>query len=216
VARRFLLRWLVAFVALIYLPVPPAEAQLCTGSHIGYQMTGNGTQSHDLCSGLYCGIPVPLSPVYSFDVSGCNPASSTCGMRATVDVEFPGNRLNCALFPSACPGGFYSAASLQLNNAGGYVGSCGAAGAVIHQDLGRATVTHSLSCSGAAMAKYSLVFTGCPSFPVPTAACEKSVSVALDFAEAAGCPNPPLAVCGEPAGSSSGAAGLSCPLCQSA
>lgn len=199
----------VPLLFLATISVAKAQVVNCSGSQLSYFETGNTTSSFGPCPGWgICRDPVPGGATVSFDSPGCDPLSTTCGMTATVPVEFPGNHQN----NPGLTGGAYSFAEVQLlSSAGGVVGHCGTSGAVIQKDLGTTTVTASVSCLDAASLKYTLQYTMCPPGP---GACVKTKTVPLDFGTAAGCPVPLPNTCTEGSGGSSGAAGTSCPLCQ--
>jgi YD repeat-containing protein len=193
-----------------WIGLSPARAVTCGGSQLFYSETGNTSPNLPLCSSWgVCRQPVPGGVSYSFNTPGCNPLSTTCGMTATVPVEFPGNHQN----DPSLSGFLYSFAQVDLlSTSGSLVGRCGASGAVIRQDLGTTTVTASVTCSNAANLKYTLRFTMCPD--ASPGSCTKIATVPLDFAAGANCPVPPPPSCPEPSDQSSGASGLSCPLCQ--
>ena len=131
---RHSLRQIVLWLSLSTLGGLPAAAQTvsCSGSLLSYVGNGDTGTTFTTCLGWgVCREPVPGSVSYSFVVAGCNPLSSTCSMRATLPVEFPGNHLND---PGAA-GGAYSFAEVRLlSSAGALVGHCGRAGAVIDID----------------------------------------------------------------------------------
>src|SRR5262245_4067521 len=176
------MRRIVAWLALSTLGGLPAAAQTvtCSGSQLSYLRTGNTAPNFNACPGWgRCQDPIPGSVSYSFDVPGCNPLSATCGMKATVPVEFPGNHQN----DPGASGGAYSFAEVQLlSSTGSLVGHCGTAGAVIEQDLGTITVTAGVTCANSSSLKYTLQIRMCPPWEhfVP-AGCIKTKTVALDF-----------------------------------
>lgn len=162
----------------------PAKALQCAGSNLTYNETGDTGASYSICSTLgRCEKPLVLSVAYSFDSPGCNPQSTTCGMTATVTMEFPGNHQN-----DPAPSGFtYSFAQVQLlGSGGGLVGQCGFAGQVIQEDLGTAVVTAGVTCANPGASHYTLNLTSCPGF-----SCGKTTAVELDFPLYAGCSPPP-------------------------
>jgi YD repeat-containing protein len=87
----------------------------------------------------------------------------------------------------------------------------GAGGRINFDNLDTRLVT-GFSCAEAGSLSFSVKIRACA-----RASCESSAVIDIpgaDLAQALGCPSAPPTVCGEPSGSSSGAAGLSCPLCQ--
>jgi RHS repeat-associated protein len=197
-------------------PLAAAEVS-CNGNLLRFEETGNDTVSLGVCSSFaVCEQPVGGAPVYAFTASGCDPRIGTCGMAATVAAQFPGNHQN----DPGASGNAYSYARVDLRSSTGMlVGYCGTSGAVINQDLGTATVSVPVTCASPEASRYTLELTSCPAcaicppnFPPPQ--CIKTRSIQLDFAAAAGCLTPPPDSCNEPAGSTSGAAGASCPFCR--
>ncbi len=182
---------------------PRAWATECGGSGLKYDESGDSSTSSDKCGNntYYCKKPIPGGVTYTFLNGGCNPLSSSCGMQATIPVEFPGNHLDNF--------NFYSFGLLRLLGPTGLLGYCGDATSSIRKDLGVATVTTSVECANSSSHKLQLELTMCPSL-----SCSMVETVDLDFGAAAGCPVPLPNTCGEGSGGSSGAAGTSCPLCQ--
>src|SRR5689334_11997572 len=119
-------------------PALRAQPAACTGSNISYSPGGNdSTTMPATCGGSFsCATPKALSTVYTL-APGCDPKTATCGITATVSVQFPGNHFNSSFF------GFgYSFEEIDLNTTqGAFVGQCGFAGEELQADLGTVTVT---------------------------------------------------------------------------
>jgi YD repeat-containing protein len=198
----------------------PAQATSCGGSNLTYTETGNDSATFGICGGWgRCQQPVGFVLGYNFNVPGCNPQSTTCGMTATVSAQFPGNHQN----DPSLSGFAYSFAEVDLSNSSGLVGFCGTSGAVIEQDEGLATVSASVTCSNPAAAQYTVTLTSCPTCPFcppgfPPGSCIKTLSIPLDFygAGAANCVTPPpqdCKVCGDcVVNAGGGPAGCSSPI----
>jgi RHS repeat-associated protein len=192
----------------------PLQATSCLGSNLAYTETGNNGTTFSSCSFWgRCQQPIGTLLGYSFNVSGCDPHSTSCGMTASVSATFPGNHQN----DPSLSGFAYSFAEVDLKSStGSLVGACGTSGAVIAQDNGTATVSASVTCSNPSASHYTLNLISCPS--ASPGSCTKTASVDLDFAAAAGCNTPPPDDCntcggcvahggGGPAGCSSPARG---------
>jgi len=180
-------------LAVLLMAGSPAQATTCLGSNLTYTETGNTGTSFGTC-GFWgrCQQPVGTLVGYSFNVSGCDPNSGSCGMTATVNTQFPGNHQN----DPSLTGFVYSFAEVDLtDSSNSYVAACGTAGAVIAQDNGVATVSASVTCSNRAAAKYTLTLISCPS--ASPGSCTKTATVPLDFAgpAAANCATPPPDEC---------------------
>jgi RHS repeat-associated protein len=210
----------LALLLAVVLASPGSAAPVtCGGLQLTYDTGGNDGTSPGVChSFAVCETPVAGAPAYAFTTSGCDPRSGTCGMEATVAVQFPGNHQNN---PGAS-GNAYSYARVDLrSSAAALVGYCGTSGAVIEQDFGTATVSVPVTCGSPAASRYTLELTSCPPCPpclpnFPPPQCIKTRSIPLDFAAHAGCPVPPPDSCNEPSGDVSGAAGEQCPMCRPA
>src|SRR5436305_13900114 len=181
------LAWIAVLSALLLPGAFPAQATSCLGSNLTYSESGNNSTTFGTCSFWgRCQQPVGTLLGYSFNVSGCDPHSTSCGMTASVAATFPGNHQND---PSQT-GFVYSFAEVDLKSStGSLVGACGTAGAVIAQDTGLATVSASVTCSNPSASHYTLNLISCPS--ASPGSCTKTASVDLDFAGAAGCNTPP-------------------------
>src|SRR5436305_917652 len=173
--------------ALLLASAFPVQATSCLGSNLAYSETGNNSTTFSSCSFWgRCQQPVGTLLGYSFNVSGCDPHSTSCGMTASVSATFPGNHQN----DPSLTGFVYSFAEVDLkSSSGSLVGACGTAGAVIAQDTGTATVSASVTCSNPSASHYTLNLISCPS--ASPGSCTKTASVDLDFAGAAGCNTPP-------------------------
>ena len=177
--------------ALLLASAFPAQAISCLGSNLTYFETGNDSTTFSACS-LWgrCQLPIGAVLGYNFNVSGCNPRTTSCGMTANVAATFRGNHQN----DPSLTGFVYSFAEVDLKSStGSLVGACGTAGAVISQDTGFAVVSASATCSNPSASRYTLSLIACPS--ASPSSCTKTATLHLDFAAAAGCNTPPPDEC---------------------
>src|SRR5436305_1132701 len=89
------LAWIAVLSALLLPGAFPAQATSCLGSNLTYSESGNNSTTFGTCSFWgRCQQPVGTLLGYSFNVSGCDPHSGSCGMTASVAATFPGNHQN--------------------------------------------------------------------------------------------------------------------------
>jgi YD repeat-containing protein len=113
------------------------QAQVCIGG-AGWAPTGRTTDDVRNCVGLYACYPPILEPVSYVPVGGCDPEAGACSVRAQVRATFPGNHLNQS---ASIPYPGSPVMMIWTTSTGGFVGSCGASGAPIWDDIGDTFIT---------------------------------------------------------------------------
>ena len=113
----------------------PALSQVCQpGGFHGYTPLPGPVPAARNCVNLFwCHPPQLVLVGYETLPAGCDPTLGSCTVRANVDGTFPGSSGN-----SLAIGFFDSPTKLTWSLGGGFVGSCGNAGARIQNDQGRA------------------------------------------------------------------------------
>ena len=127
-------RILVAALLALALAAPQAWPQVCNpGGFHGYQTLPGSEPAAKNCVNLFwCHPPQLVFAGYETQPPGCDPTIGPCAVRANVNGTFPGNSNN-----SLAIGFFDSPIKLTWEDSGGgFVGSCGNAGARIQDDLG--------------------------------------------------------------------------------
>jgi hypothetical protein len=146
----------------------PAGAQYCAATgpvNLGFDPLSGSIPKDCNCSctgtdrmtGFRCYPPVLGGPSYELRPAGCNPKTQACTVRATLEVDFPGNSQGLMT-----PG---SGAYLDWSGASSSAGSCGYPGGnEIFTDKGSAWIeVGGFTCSGGASAagSYSLLAQVC-------------------------------------------------------
>ncbi|HYU33016.1 MAG TPA: RHS repeat-associated core domain-containing protein [Thermoanaerobaculia bacterium] len=211
----------LAVVLLSCLTAPAAEAQSsCGDTSIGnYFWTASGQITKlNNCqgpTGSRC-YPVENKSWYVEKTNpACDPVVGSCGVRIHATATIPGVRdmvvedgLGSALTPWVewypCQG---AACTRDI--------FCGVppGQAQINFDNLDTWLERGVSCAQAKTLTLSVKILVCPN----VANCASSTVIdipAVELAQSLGCPSAPPSVCGEPSGGASGAAELSCPLCQ--
>jgi len=195
----------------VLLLAAPAGAQYCaaTGSvNVGFDPLSGPLPKDCNCSctgtdrmtGFRCYPPVLGGPSYVLEPAGCNPKTQACTVRATLEVDFPGNSQGLLT-----PG---SGAYLDWSSASSPVGSCGYLGSDILVDKGSAWIeVGGFTCSAGASAagSYTLLaqvcIAGCPQ-PLSQRQSSTAVDLSVTQLNALFCKKPPVHGCPEdgPAG----------------
>jgi len=194
-------------------------------AHVGFDYTAGTITKLANCActnsctvGFRCYPPVLMGVQYALTPAGCDPTAGTCGVVATVPVQFPGNSQSLQVLGS---GGHLD----WTGSNGSQVGYCGFAGAEIYGDEGNAWIeVGNFSCAAPGATQtadtYSLNATECDpvSCPVnPRASTTVSVDLTVPTLKAQFCSKPPTNGCPDdppagtcclgPAGSGSPAGG---------
>ncbi|HKH46619.1 MAG TPA: hypothetical protein VKM72_18310, partial [Thermoanaerobaculia bacterium] len=202
------------------LPSSAAAQSSCGSTSLGaysWAASGQVTKSNNCqgTTGFRCW-PVENKAWYLEKTSpSCDPVAGSCGVKIHATATIPGLRdmINeDGLFGSLTPWAEWypcSGAGCSPDIA------CGldAAGGRINFDNLDTWLETGVSCAQAKTLDLSVKIRVCPT----VAGCQKTEVIdipGVELAQSLGCPSAPPVVCGEPSGSSSGAAGLSCPLCQ--
>ena len=201
----------------------------CDGGNRIYWFSVPGSSPADNncqgATGFRCHPPERLSSAVELVNPGCNPRTQACAVRLRVSFEFPGAAQTFHEDGLTVGQIYWFAGATSPSCTGttpscGQIGICSAAGqALIYDFVDTYILKNNVTCANAAASQevFSLTAWACPTI----SSCRKELKVegltlgGPSLAAAIGCPVPPPPPCTEGDGSSSGASGNSCPLCQS-
>jgi RHS repeat-associated protein len=209
----------------LLLAAAPARAFTCgdaAGRIFWFAVAGSSPAANNCfgASGFRCYKPQGGTVTVELADPSCNLQLQACTVRLRVSFQFPG--ANQTFQEDGLAVGqvfwFSGATSPPCNGTSdcGQIAVCSVPGQAMIYDFADTYVTKSVTCATAVTSQevYSLTAWSCATGCRQELKVEGLVLGGPGLAAAIGCPRPPPPPCTEPPGASTGASGMSCPLCQ--